>query len=68
VAIYKDRPNDLREAYETAIALAMYYNCLINIEATRMSFVTWARDRGLLGYFMKRPSATYPDMSRRKST
>ena len=68
VAIYKDRPSDLREAYETAIALAMYYNCKINIEATRMSFVTWAREKNLLSYFMKRPSATYPDMSRRKTT
>jgi hypothetical protein len=45
VAIYKDRPEDVREAYEVAIALAMYYNCVINIEATRRGFVTWARDR-----------------------
>ena len=26
VAIYKDRPNDVREAYKIAIRLAMYYN------------------------------------------
>ena len=67
VAIYKDRPDDIREAYEIAIGLAMYYNCQINIEATRMSMVTWARDRHLLNYFMKRPSATYPDIARRKT-
>lgn len=67
VAIYKDRPDDIRECYEIAIGLAMYYNCQINIEATRMSMVTWARDRALLNYFMKRPAATYPDIARRKS-
>lgn len=68
VAIYKDRPQDIREAYEIAIALAMYYNCKINIEATRMSLVTWARDRNLLNYFMKRPSSTYPDISKKKTS
>lgn len=62
VAIYKDRPNDIREAYKIAMCLARYYNCKINIEATRMSMVNWARDKGLLGYFMKRPRATLTDV------
>lgn len=68
VAIYKDRPDDVRQAYEIAIALAMYYNCKINIEATRRGMVTWARDRSFMNYFMRRPSATYNDISRRKTT
>lgn len=68
VAIYKDRPNDIREAYEIAIGLAMYYNCMINIEATRRGMVTWARDRHFMHYFMKRPSATYNDITKRKTT
>lgn len=68
VAIYKDRPEDVREAYEVAIALAMYYNCVINIEATRRGFVTWARDRQFMNYFMRRPSATYNDISKRKTS
>lgn len=68
VAIYKDRPENLREAYEVAMALAIYYNCRINIEATRISFVTWAREKNFLSYFMKRPSSTYPDITRKKST
>lgn len=33
VAIYKDRPNDVRECYKIAIKLAQYYNAIINIEA-----------------------------------
>ena len=68
VAIYKDRPNDVRDAYKIAIRLAMYYNAQINIEATRMSLVTWAREHKFLHLFMKRPSATYPDITKRKST
>lgn len=67
VAIYKDRPNDIREAYKIAIKLAQYYNAVINIEATRMSLVNWARDHKYLHYFMKRPRATLADIARGKS-
>jgi hypothetical protein len=48
VAIYKDRPNDIRDAYKIALKLAQYYNAVINIEATRMSLVNWARDHKYL--------------------
>ena len=68
VAIYKARPQDIRECYQQTIALAMYYNALINIEATRMSFVNWAKGAKLLNWFMKRPKATYPDINKLKST
>lgn len=61
VAIYKDRPNDIREAYRTAIKLAQYYNATINIEATRQSIIPWARDKKYLKYFMRRPRATLGD-------
>lgn len=61
VAIYKDRPNDIREAYRTAIKLAQYYNAVINIEATRQSIIPWAREKKFLKYFMKRPRATLTD-------
>ena len=62
VAMYKDRPGDIREAYKIAMCLARYYNCQINIEATRMSMVTWAREKKCLNYFMKRPRATLTDV------
>lgn len=61
VALYKDRPNDIREAYKTAIRLAQYYNARINIEATRQSIIPYAKERKLLGLFMKRPRATLSD-------
>ena len=58
VALYKDRPNDVRECYKIAIKLAQYYNAIINIEATRQSIIPYARERKLLNLFMKRPRAT----------
>ena len=62
VAMYKDRPGNIREAYKIAMCLARYYNCKINIEATRMGMVTWARENNCLQYFMKRPRATLTDI------
>jgi hypothetical protein len=40
---------------------------MINIEATRMSMVSWARDNGYINMFMKRPRATMPDVMRGRS-
>ena len=64
VALYKDRPNDLREACKIAIKMAQYYNAIINIEATRQYLISYARDKKLLRLFMKRPRATLSDSIR----
>lgn len=64
VAMYKDRPGNIREAYKIAMCLARYFNCRINIEATRVGMITWARENGCLQYFMKRPRATLTDVQR----
>lgn len=64
VALYKDRPNDVRECYKIAIKLAQYYNSIINIEATRQSIIPYARERKLLNLFMRRPRATLTDAIR----
>lgn len=61
VAIYKDRPNDVRECYKIAIKLAQYYNAVINIEATRQGIIPYAKERKLLNLFIKRPRATLSD-------
>lgn len=65
VAYYRDRPQDEREAYRTAMQLMMYYNCRCNIEATRLSMFNWAKNAGWVDYFMKRPRATYPEASKK---
>lgn len=62
VAMYKDRPANIREAYKIAMCICRYYNCKINIEATRLGMVTWARENKCLQYFMKRPRATLTDI------
>ena len=62
VALYKDRPGNIREAYKIAMCLLRYYNAKVNIEATRMGMVTWARENKCLQYFMKRPRATLTDI------
>ena len=65
VAVYKDRPGDEREAFKIAIRLCQYYNAKINLEATRKSFYTWAKDKGYGGMFVRRPKATMnSDLSR----
>lgn len=64
VAVYKDRPNDIRECYRIAIKMAQYYNAVINIEATRQSIIPYARERKLLHLFMRRPRATLSESIR----
>ena len=68
VAYYKDRPNDIREAYKIAMRLLQYYNCIANLEASRVSIISWARDNGYINLFMKRPRATMPDVLHGKSS
>lgn len=68
VAIYKDRPDSVIDAYKIAIKLAKYYNAMINVEATRTGILTWARDNNALQYFMKRPRATLVDIVRGRTS
>ena len=66
VAYYLDRPNDIRDAYIQTIGLLMWYNCQANLEATRMSVLTYARDNKFMNYFMKRPRVCSGDINVRK--
>lgn len=67
VAYYKDRPQTINEAHKIAIKLAQYYNAIINIEATRISLLGFARDNKYLNYFMRRPRVTQTDIQRGNS-
>lgn len=58
VCMYKERPNEIRTAYKTALCLLKYYNCRVNVEATRVGFINYARYSNQLKWFMKRPQAT----------
>ena len=46
------------------MCLATYYKAVINIEATRVSMLTWAKEKGYYKYFMARPKASYPDINK----
>lgn len=66
VAYYLDRPNDIREAYKQSIGLLWYYQALANIEATRLSLLTYARDNKFMQFFMKRPRSCYGGDEKRR--
>lgn len=57
VAIYKDRPDKLRDAHLQTLRLLWYYNCQAVLESTRVSLLTFFREWKLENRFlMRRPS------------
>ena len=67
VAIYKDRPNQIREAYDTALKLLEYYDCQAVLESTRTALLTYFRDKNKLHRLMKRPRSTLSDVTKTNS-
>lgn len=62
VAIYKDRPQQLREAHLQTLRLLWYYNCQAVLESTRVSLLTFFREKKLENRFlMRRPSSCLTD-------
>lgn len=58
VAMYKDRPRDVREAYDNAMKLLQYYNCKAVLESTRITIVTYFKEYHKDYLFMNRPRAS----------
>lgn len=58
VAIYKDRPKDIREAHITALALCEYYNAKAMVEATRVSVITFFKEKKKSNLLFRRPQST----------
>jgi len=67
VAIYKDRPRDVREAYDNALKLLTLYNCKALLEHTKISIVTYFKEKKKDHLFMKRPASSMGDMKRGNS-
>ena len=63
VAIYKDRPRDVRTAYDNALKLLQWYNCKAVVEATRVGIITYFKEKKALNYLFKRPRATLSNPS-----
>ena len=55
VAMYKDRPRDIRQAYETAFKMLVWYNCNAMLEYTKISFQKFLQERNADDRLMKRP-------------
>lgn len=69
VAYYKDRPNDIDDAYRTTLKLLQYYNCQAVLESSKISILTWFRSRNVANkYLMKRPRACLSDINKGKTS
>jgi hypothetical protein len=61
VAMYKERPRSIKEAYDTAAKLLTYYGCQAVLESTRTAIITYFRDHKYTHLLMKRPRSTMSD-------
>lgn len=58
VAIYKDRPHDIRDAYKISIKLLEYYNCKAVLESSKVGLLQYFREKKKEHLLFKRPRAT----------
>ena len=65
VAIYKDRPKDIRQAYETAHKLLVWYNCNAMLEYTKISIQKFLQERHADDRLMKRPEFAVSNKARK---
>lgn len=55
VAMYKDRPSDIRAAYDLTMKLLTWYNCKAMLEYTKISIIQYFTAKGKASLFMDRP-------------
>ena len=67
VAIYKDRPRDIRVAYMIAFKLLIWYNCQAMLEFTKISFQQFLRDRNKESLLMSRPEYAVSVRNKKKT-
>jgi len=66
VAMYKDRPRDIREAFSNAMKLLTYYNCKAMLEYTKITIQTYFKEQGKGHLFMSRPEFAITNTKSRK--
>lgn len=67
VCIYKDRPHNIREAYNQTIKLLEWYGAKAVLESSRTAIVSYFQDRGKQNLLMKRlQSSTSSEVSKKK--
>lgn len=67
VAMYKDRPGDIREAYETARKLLTWYNAKAMLEYTKIGIQRYFQNKNCADVFMARPEYATTAKNRIKS-
>ena len=67
VAIYKDRPRDIRAAYMIALKLLTWYNCQAMLEYTKITFQQFLIDRKKEYFLMSRPEYAVSVKNKKKS-
>lgn len=55
VAVYKDRPYDIRVAYDLTIKLLTWYNCKAMLEYTKISIIQYFANKNKMHLFLDRP-------------
>ena len=68
VAMYKDRPRDIREAYENTAKLLTWYEAQAVLESTRTAIITHFRNKKYLHLLMKRPRSTTANVLKTNTT
>ena len=68
VAVYKDRPRDIRVAYMIALKLLTWYNCQCMLEFTKVSFQQFLIERKKEHLLMSRPEYAVSQKNRKKIT
>ena len=67
VAVYKERPRDIRFAYDNAMKLLVWYNCKALLEHSKISILTYFKTKKKDNLFMKRPKSSLSDIKRGNS-
>ena len=65
VALYRYRPNNIREAFEMTMRLLVWYNCKALLEYTKISIQTYFKEKGMGNLFMSRPKVALQGGNRR---
>ena len=66
VAVYKDRPKDIRIAYMIALKLLTWYNCQAMLEFTKITFQQFLRERKKENLLMSRPEYAVSTKNKRR--
>lgn len=66
VAMYKYRPQDIRQAYDLTMKLLVWYNCKALLEYTKISIQQYFKEKGKGNLFMKRPDFAITSTTKRQ--